>query len=98
MNRYWQSLFGRGLVATPEDFGAQGQWPSHPELLDWLARDFVDSGWDIKRLVKRILMSGTYQQSSHITPELRSGDVVAIMSNGGFGGIHDKILSALRSE
>ncbi|HBE68167.1 MAG TPA: hypothetical protein DDW52_08465 [Planctomycetaceae bacterium] len=64
VNRYWQMLFGTGLVATPSDFGAQGSFPTHPELLDWLAVDFRDSGWDIKRLIKQICLSETYQRSS----------------------------------
>lgn len=64
VNRYWQMLFGTGLVATPSDFGAQGSFPTHPELLDWLAVDFRDSGWDIKRLIKLICLSETYQRSS----------------------------------
>ena len=63
INRWWQSLFGRGIVATPEDFGSQGQLPSHPELLDWLARTFVDSGWDVKALWRQIVTSATYRQS-----------------------------------
>ncbi len=74
VNRYWQMLFGRGLVATPEDFGAQGQLPSHPELLDWLAAEFVDSGWDIKHLLKTIVLSHTYRQSSKVSPELLERD------------------------
>jgi len=64
VNRYWQLLFGTGLVKTTEDFGSQGEWPSHPELLDWLAAEFVASGWDVRALLKLMLMSDTYRQSS----------------------------------
>ncbi|QDV24040.1 DUF1553 domain-containing protein [Aureliella helgolandensis] len=67
VNRYWQLLFGTGLVSTPEDFGAQGEFPSHPELLDWLAVDFQQHGWDIKRTLKQMVMSQTYRQTSHAT-------------------------------
>lgn len=63
MNRYWQQYFGVGLVKTAEDFGLQGQWPTNPELLDWLAVEFVESGWNIKALQKLIVMSATYRQS-----------------------------------
>jgi len=74
VNRYWQNYFGRGLVRTTEDFGNQGELPSHPELLDWLALKFIDSGWDVKALQKLIVMSKTYRQSSITTPELRELD------------------------
>ena len=70
VNRIWQSLFGAGLVKTSEDFGNQGQMPSHPELLDWLALDFVRTGWDIKKLIKTIVMSATYRQVSKSTAAL----------------------------
>jgi len=74
VNRYWYMLFGTGLVKTLEDFGSQGEWPSHPALLDWLAVDFVESGWDIKRMLKQMVMSATYRQSSRVTRELLEAD------------------------
>jgi hypothetical protein len=74
VNRLWQEIFGRGLVATSEDFGNQGSIPSHPELLDWLAVDFMESGWDVKRMLKKMVMSATYRQSSVVTPETREKD------------------------
>ncbi len=74
VNRVWQSIFGTGLVKTAEDFGSQGEWPVHPEVLDWLAVDFMDSGWDLKAVVKKIVMSSTYRQSSRVTPELLQKD------------------------
>lgn len=67
VNRLWKLFFGTGLVGTPADFGLQGEWPTHPELLDWLAVDFVESGWDVKRLVHLIVTSETYRQSSVAT-------------------------------
>ena len=69
VNHFWQRLFGVGIVKTSEDFGARGDWPSHPELLDHLAVSLVDSGWDTKSLVKQIVMSETYRQASEATPE-----------------------------
>jgi len=66
VNRVWAWHFGQGLVRTPSDFGAQGEPPTHPELLDWLARDFVEHGWDLKRLHKLIMTSATYQMASRI--------------------------------
>jgi hypothetical protein len=74
VNRFWQQYFGVGLVKTTEDFGVQGERPSHPELLDWLATEFIESGWDIKHIQKLIVTSGTYRQSSKVTPELLAKD------------------------
>jgi len=74
VNRIWQMAFGIGIVKTAEDFGSQGDWPSHPELLDWLAVDLMDNGWNIKRLWKSIVTSETYQQSSTVPSELRDRD------------------------
>lgn len=73
-NRLWQQCFGEGLVTTPADFGTQGQPPSHPELLDWLAVRLVESGWDVKALLRSIVTSATYRQNSAATPELLTRD------------------------
>ena len=73
-NRFWQMLFGVGLVKTVDDFGSQGEAPANRELLDWLAVEFMDSGWDVKRLLKTIMLSATYRQSSRVTPELTERD------------------------
>jgi len=74
VNRYWQMFFGRGIVATADNFGTQGALPTHPDLLDWLARDFIDSGWNVKALCKKIVLSSTYRQSSAVPSELRERD------------------------
>jgi hypothetical protein len=74
VNRIWQQCFGSGLVATSADFGSQGEWPSHPELLDWLAVDFVERGWDVKGLIRQIVLSQTYRQSSIASPEALERD------------------------
>ena len=74
VNRFWQQLFGQGLVKTSENFGVQGESPSHPELLDWLAREFVDSGWNVKALMKRIVLSEVYRQDSAASAELIARD------------------------
>lgn len=74
MNRFWQQFFGAGLVRTPEDFGYQGALPTHPELLDWLAVEFVESGWDMKHMIRLLLTSEAYRQSSVVNDELLESD------------------------
>ncbi|UUO05521.1 PSD1 and planctomycete cytochrome C domain-containing protein [Blastopirellula sp. J2-11] len=74
VNRLWQHAFGTGLVKTAEDFGLQGDPPSHPQLLDWLASQFIADGWDVKTMMKRIVLSSTYRQSSKMTPEAIARD------------------------
>ena len=69
VNRFWQQIFGNGIVRTSENLGLQGESPTHPELLDWLARDFIESGWDVKGLMKQIVLSSTYRQSSAASPQ-----------------------------
>lgn len=74
VNRWWAELFGQGIVATEEDFGIKGEAPTHPELLDWLAVEFMENGWSRKQLLREIVLSATYQQSSHISPQLQQLD------------------------
>ena len=74
VNRIWQQLFGMGLVKTSENFGIQGSRPSHPQLLDWLALEFVESGWDVQALQKRLVLSATFRQSSSAAPENYAAD------------------------
>jgi hypothetical protein len=74
INQIWQEFFGKGLVKTSGDFGMQGELPTHPELLDWMAVDFRENGWNIKRLIKQIVMSATYRQSAKLSPEQLAKD------------------------
>lgn len=74
VNRFWQQFFGTGLVKTAEDFGSMGEWPSHPELLDWLATEFLRTGWNVKQFVRLIVTSATYRQDSRVTPKLLAAD------------------------
>jgi hypothetical protein len=79
VNRQWAAIFGRGLVRTTEDFGYQGELPSHPELLDWLATEFMDQGWSLKKLHRLIVTSATYRQDSRVRPELLTKDANNIL-------------------
>jgi hypothetical protein len=83
VNRYWSMFFGRGIVPTIEDFGTRGAWPSHPQLLDWMARDFADNGWNIKRTIKQMLMSATYRQSAHVSAIKKEADPENVMLSRG---------------
>jgi len=74
MNRLWKQFFGAGISAAVDDVGAQGEWPVHPALLDWLGIEFMDSGWNVKHMVKIVVMSSTYRQDSNLRPELRDLD------------------------
>ncbi|MCS7301747.1 MAG: PSD1 and planctomycete cytochrome C domain-containing protein [Fimbriimonadales bacterium] len=74
VNRMWATIFGRGIVETPENFGTQGAYPTHPELLDWLAVEFMERGWSMKHIYRLIVTSATYRQSSRLTPELLERD------------------------
>ncbi len=74
VNRFWEMIFGAGLVRSSENFGLQGDWPTHAELLDWLAVDFREHGWDVRRLLKSIVLSSTYRQSSRVREDLRERD------------------------
>ncbi len=74
VNRFWAELFGQGIVSTEEDFGTQSEYPTHPELLDWLAVEFVESGWSMKHIHKQMIMSATFQQSASLTPKLNRRD------------------------
>ena len=74
VNRYWQEIFGTGIVSTPEDFGIQGEWPTHPALLDELALEFIDSDWNVKSMLRLLLTSATYRQSSQVSDALRERD------------------------
>lgn len=74
VNRFWGNFFATPLVRTPENFGSQGDLPTHPKLLDWLSRDFIDNGWDVKRLCKMIVLSATYRQDSAASPEKLAAD------------------------
>ncbi len=74
VNRYWQQFFGTGIVKTAQDFGSQGEWPSHPELLDWLATHFMESGWNVKHMHRLMVTSAAYRQDSHVTPQKLEAD------------------------
>lgn len=83
VNRFWLELFGRGLVTTPEDFGLKGDAPTHPKLLDWLAVSFMENDWSLKQMLRRIVSSATYRQSSKIQPALHDADPANVLLSRG---------------
>ncbi|HEV7346950.1 PSD1 and planctomycete cytochrome C domain-containing protein [Telluribacter sp.] len=96
VNQVWQELFGKGLVKTSGDFGMQGDLPSHPQLLDWLAVDFREHGWDMKRLVKQMVLSATYRQSAVITDdELRADPDNILLARGPRNRLHAEFIKDL---
>jgi len=93
VNRAWLHFFGQGIVATPDDFGSQGAWPTHPELLDWLAVTFMDEGWDMKAMHRRMVLSEAYRQRSKRTQELDELDPDgALISRGPRYRLHGEVL------
>src|SRR5262249_16637633 len=74
VNRLWKLFYGQGIVRSLEDFGPQGSWPSHAELLDWLAVEFRESGWDVKHIVRMMVLARTYRQVSLVKPEIKEND------------------------
>ncbi|MEM6829942.1 MAG: DUF1553 domain-containing protein [Bacteroidota bacterium] len=100
VNRYWQNFFGKGIVKTTEDFGNQGELPSHRKLLDWLAAEFIASGWDVKALQKMMVMSAVYRQSSFCSEELRALDKEnRLLARGPVGRLSSEMMrdNALRA-
>ena len=79
VNRYWSQIFGQGLVETEDDFGVRSKTPSHPELLDWLALEFVEQGWDVKRMIRMMVTSAAYRQSSKVTREMLEKDAANVL-------------------
>ena len=82
VNRIWEGHFGRGIVATENDFGHQGSAPSHPELLDWLATEFVRQGWSIKSMNRLIMLSNTYQMTSRYVSPAKAGSILRTIISG----------------
>ena len=96
-NRLWQIFHGNGLSAVLDDLGSQGELPSHPELLEWLALEFRDKGWDVKKMVRLMVTSRTYRQSSSLRPELKEADPVAHVVQGGAVVLGDDRLALLQT-
>jgi hypothetical protein len=98
VNRWWEMYFGTGIVETTEDFGVQGSFPSHPELLDWLASELVSNQWNVRNVLKKIALSATYRQSSHVRRDLAERDPSAIQTTACWLAGHDFVSRPKRSE